>query len=72
MQDSCDMLELPSWREQGRVVPIGGVTQRRALHLAKHLIRAGLEGDVEELAHLGQLPARPHQPLREVPAHRES
>ena len=41
---------------------------RRAPHLAQDVVVAALEGDVEEVAQLGQLGARAHQPLREVPA----
>ncbi len=41
----------------------------RALHLPQDVVVAALERDVEELAHLGQLRARPNQALGEVPAH---
>lgn len=41
---------------------------RSTPHLPQNVVVAGLEGDVEELAHLGQLRTRPHQTICEVPA----
>ena len=37
-----------------------------APHAAQHIVVAALERDVEEFTHLGQLGARPDEPLREV------
>ena len=48
---------LRSWRRGGK----------GALHLAQDVVRARLEGYVEELAHLGQLGTSPHQALCKVP-----
>mmetsp|Transcript_37621 Transcript_37621/g.95012 ORF Transcript_37621/g.95012 Transcript_37621/m.95012 type:complete len:365 (-) Transcript_37621:599-1693(-) len=50
------------------VVDDGAVALVRvaALHLAQDVVVAALEGDVEELAQLGQLRARAHQAVREV------
>lgn len=62
---SCKVMESSKlYCSRGRLVQ----KEESALHLAQDLIRAGLKWYVEELAHLGQLRAGLHKPLREVPA----
>jgi hypothetical protein len=78
---SCNRALTITWEPDDGVAAYGGVRhvapdvvndvavsrmRVTAPHGSQHFVVAALEGDVEELAHLGQLRARPDQPLREI------